>query len=86
MTPPRLVLVPDTISNETVECLTQLLEHARTGKIRGIAFAALLKRQKGLQPYIVNSAGDSHVDPTVARGTVAALDDQLAMRIRGGHP
>lgn len=74
-------LVPDTISTDTVECLTQLLEHAKTGEITGIAFAAMLKRRG----YIANSAGEAHRSPTFARGMVAALDDQLAKRIRGGN-
>ena len=74
-------LIPDTISTDTVECLTQLLKHATAGEITGIAFACMLKRRG----YIVNAAGEAHRSPTFARGMVAALDDQLAKRIRGGN-
>ena len=76
------VLVQDDISNDTIESLEQLLKHARSGALIGIAFAAMLK-QRG---YIVNTAGEAHRNPTFSRGMVAALDDQLALRIRGGNP
>lgn len=78
---PPFVLVPDTVSNDTVECLETLLKHARTGEVIGLAFAAVLKRRA----YLVNTAGEAHRNPTFARGIVAALDDQLSGRIRGGN-
>jgi len=77
---PPYVLVPDTLSNDTVECLEQLLAAARSGELIGIAFAGMLKRRG----YIVNTAGEAHRNPTFARGTVAALDDQLSGRVRRG--
>lgn len=79
MTAPFL-LVPDTLSENTIQCLEVLLEHARSGEVTGIAFAAMLKRQK----FIVNSAGEARRNPTFSRGMVAALDDELSARIRGG--
>lgn len=75
------VLIPDAVSNDTVECLKTLLTQARRGEVIGIAFAAMLKQRS----YIVNTAGEAHNSPTFARGMVAALDDQLAGRVRGGH-
>ena len=75
------VLIQDTISTDTVECLSQLLEHAKGGEVIGMAFACMLKRRG----YIANSTGEAHRNPTFARGMVAALDDQLAKRIRGGN-
>lgn len=80
--PPPYILVPDTVSTDTVECLKQLLEHAKSGEVIGIAFAAMLKKRG----YIANTAGEAHRNPTWARGMVAALDDQLSLRIRGGTP
>lgn len=77
---PPFVLVPDTLSNDTVECLEQLLEHAQAGSIVGIAFCAMLKRRG----YIVNSAGEAHRNPTFSRGMALALLDQLGTRVRGG--
>jgi hypothetical protein len=76
------VLIQDQVSNDTVECLEQLLHHARKGELIGIAYAAMLKRQG----YIVNSAGEAHRNPTFARGMLRALDDRLGERIRGGNP
>jgi len=78
---PPFVLIPDEVSHDTVDCLETLLRHARRGDVIGIAFAAALKQRA----YITNSAGECHRNPTFARGMVAALDDQLAGRIRGGH-
>lgn len=73
--------VPDTVSHDTVEALETLLDHARRGEVIGIAYAVMLRRRG----YIANSAGEAYRNPTFARGMVAALDDQLAGRIRGGH-
>lgn len=74
------VLIVDTLSTDTVTCLEELLAHARKGELIGVAFAGMLKRRG----YIVNSAGEAHRNPTFARGMLAALDDHMAMRIRGG--
>lgn len=79
---PPFVLIPDSVSNDTVRCLETLLDQARSGEVIGVAFAAMLKRRS----YIVNAAGEAHRNPTFSRGMVAALDDQLALRIRGGNP
>lgn len=78
---PPFVLVPDTVSNDTVECLETLLDQARRGEVIGLAYTAVLKRRG----YIANTAGEAHRNPTFSRGMVAALDDQLALRIRGGN-
>jgi hypothetical protein len=75
------LLVPDTVSNDTVECLKQLLHQARKGEVIGLAYAAMLKKKA----YIVNTTGEAHASPTFARGMVAALDDQLGGRVRGGN-
>lgn len=74
------ILIPDSVSKDTVECLQTLLHHARLGDVTGLAFTALLKRRA----YIANTAGECHRDPTFARGMVAALHDQLGHRIRTG--
>lgn len=73
------ILMPDTISTDTVECLEQLLDAARRGQVIGLAFAAMLKRRH----YIVNTAGEAHRNPTFARGMVSALDDQLGIKVKG---
>lgn len=71
-------LVRDTVSNDTVEALEQLLEAARAGLIIGLAFGAMLKRKR----YLVNCAGEACRDPTTARGMVCALDDELAVLVQ----
>lgn len=78
MKPPTFTLVPDHISHDTVECLKMLLKQARQGEIIGLAYAAMLKQRS----YVVNTAGEAYDSPTFTRGMVAALDDQLAGRIR----
>lgn len=72
-------LVPDTISTDTVECLEQLLDEARSGRVIGLAYVAMMKKRE----YIVNTAGEAHRNPTFARGMVLALDDQLSLKVRG---
>ena len=79
---PPFILIPDTISNQTVLALEQLLHEARRGPLIGFAFAAMVK-QRG---YIVNSAGEAYRNPTFARGMLRALDDRLGERVRGGNP
>lgn len=66
-------LAPDNISHETIEALQQLLKQAESGELVGFAFAAVYKRRR----YIVNSAGSCRSDPTMTRGMVLALDDEL---------
>lgn len=79
---PPFILVPDTISNDTVQCLEQLLKAARAGELIGLVYAGMLKKRG----YIVNSAGEAHRNPTFSRGMLASLDDQLSTRVRGGSP
>jgi len=76
------ILVPDTVSTDTVECLALLLRRARRGEVIGLAYCAMLKKRA----YIVNTAGTAHDSPTFARGMLRALDDQLGQRITGGNP
>lgn len=74
-----LKLVQDSVSHDTLECLETLADAARNRSVIGIAFVALLPQRK----YIVNTAGGFHSDPTMARGCLAALDDELSEMIRG---
>lgn len=64
-------LVQDTISTDTVEALSQLLDLAKDGEIMGIAFVAMYRRRE----YIVNAAGETLKNPTFSRGMLASLDD-----------
>lgn len=75
-------LRPDTIPNDsTVKCLTELLRHARSGQITGVAFVAYIKGNE----YIANSAGMAYEDPNLTRGMLIALSDKLGIRINGGN-
>lgn len=76
------ILVPDSLPNDTIACLEQLLEHARRGEVIGLAFAAMLKKRG----FIVNSSGEAHRNPTFSRGMLRALDDKLGQRVAGGSP
>lgn len=75
---PPFTLAPDTLSTDTGEALTQLLDLWRRGELIGIAFAGMLRQRR----YFVNTAGEAHRNPTFARGCVSALDDELGKRMR----
>jgi hypothetical protein len=74
-----VVVAPETLSHDTVQCLEQLLDKARKGEIIGLAFAAMCRRRQ----YMVDTAGEAHRNLTYARGMVCALNDELGQRIRG---
>jgi hypothetical protein len=74
------VLIPDTISHDTLLALKQLIDGVRRGEVIGIAYAAALRKRA----YIVNSTGECHRNPTWTRGVIAALDDQLSRRVQNG--
>lgn len=67
-------LLKDAISRDTVEALEQLLEAAKAGEISGIAFAISLRGRR----FVTNTAGACYRDPTLSRGMIAALDDELS--------
>lgn len=67
-------LIKDTVSRDTVEALSQLLEGAKDGQITGIAFAVTLKNRR----FVTNVAGNCFRDATATRGMIQALDDELA--------
>ena len=78
--PSPFALAVDAVSHDTIECLESLLADARSGRVIGVAYAVMLKRRS----FLVNSAGEAHRNPTFTRGMVAALDDQLRVRVDGG--
>lgn len=73
-------LAKDTISRELSEAGAQLAEAIEKGQITGLVFGAAIRGRR----YIVNVAGSLARDPTLARGIVSALDDELAGMVRGG--
>lgn len=72
-------IVPNALSNDTVEALRELLSQAERGEVIGIAYAAMIKGRH----YVVDTAGELHENPTFARGLVKALDDELGRRVWG---
>lgn len=72
-------LVKDFVSRDLVQCLEQLHSAGLRGEIKGIAFAAILPRQR----YITNFAGLCVRNPTFTRGMIASLDDELSGIING---
>lgn len=68
------VLLKDAVSRDTVEALEQLLEAAKAGEISGMAFAVSLRGKR----YVTNTTGACYRDPTLSRGMIAALDDELS--------
>lgn len=79
---PPLVLIPDTVSNDTVKCLETLLYQAKKGAVVGLTFTAIIKG-KG---YIANSAGEAFRDPTFSIGMCNVLIKKLLNRVDGGNP
>lgn len=67
-------LVPPSKSEDTVACLERLLEEAHAGKLRGIAFAALLKGRH----YVTHACGDVWRERVLTRGVLRELDDSLS--------
>jgi len=76
---PPFRLITDTLSTDTEQALTQLLDLAKRGELIGVAFAGMLRQRR----YFVNTAGEAHRNPTFARGCVSALADQLGERMKG---
>lgn len=66
-------LVSDPISHNTVEALQTLLDQAKSGKLIGLAYAAMYKQRE----FAVDTAGEAHRSPIFARGMIACLDDKL---------
>lgn len=64
---------PDPRAVETAEFLERALEQARAGRVVGIA-AVLFARD---DCYAVDVIGRARLDPTMARGAVCSLDDEL---------
>lgn len=70
-------LIQDQVSKDVVTALEELLASAQAGLITGIAFGAILKGRK----FLVDAAGTAYADPTLTRGVLAALDDELQIMV-----
>lgn len=72
-------LIHDTISRDTEQCVTQIMEATKAGQVLGIAFVLVLKRKR----FMVNTAGAAADNPTDTRGMLCALDDELQRMVQG---
>lgn len=71
---PIVSLVPALVCAETIATLTTILQQAKAGEIIGVALVVLHPGHD----YSVYLAGQTREVPTLTRGTIQALDDQLA--------
>lgn len=71
-------LVPIAVSINAVEALELLLAEAKAGQIIGIAWVAMHKTYE----YTVDIAGETRRSPTLTRGMLHLLDDELSAIIR----
>ncbi|WP_323498494.1 hypothetical protein [Variovorax sp. LG9.2] len=73
---PVLRLVPKRapVSADTVAALEQLLTFAKAGAVTGMAFGCTFKGGT----YVTDITGECAARPTMARGMVSFLSDQLA--------
>ena len=67
------------VSREAIEKLEHLLREARAGRVIGIAYVAMHKTFA----YTVDIAGETKRSPTLTRGMLHLLDDELSAIIRG---
>jgi len=72
-------LIHSPVSRDTVTALLELLHSAQEGHLRGVAFVGLLRGRK----FVVDCTGSACEDPTLTRGVLASLDDELQRLIEG---
>ncbi len=70
-------LVADQVSKEVVAGLEEIAQLVPDGTLTGFVFGGLLKGRK----YFISCTGTAFADPTVARGVVAAIDDELSLMV-----
>jgi hypothetical protein len=69
-----VVLLRPPVSKETVQALEELLEQARTGHIRGLAYVAFEPRGE----YTADVTGLAADNLTLTRGALLMLGNKLA--------
>lgn len=74
---PPFRLVGETVSHDTVEVLTELLQEAKSGNIIGLALVAMHRRRQ----YEFAITGEAERSPTFALGTVSKLQFDLAQKV-----
>lgn len=75
---PRPVLrLVSNVSMETVAYLRDLLEAAEAGHLRGLICGEVYQGSR----YSAAAVGNARQNPTLARGIIAKLDDELAKMV-----
>ncbi len=69
-------LIPQSISNETVQHAKAIWDGAESGAVVGIIYGVLLHGGQ----HIVNAVGECSRAVTLSRGIAAILDDELSAR------
>lgn len=73
-------LVPNRLSDDTVEALRVLLNRAKRGELIGVAYCVMYKGRK----YTAGVTGECLNNPTFTRGMLCSLDDSLCELINDG--
>jgi hypothetical protein len=68
-------------SADTQSCIEAMAEGVKAKNVIGLACVVIYARRN----YELRLCGEADRSPTFTRGAVAALDDELARRIRGDH-
>lgn len=72
-------IVDHQLSDDTIKCAEQIMEMAKSGKLKGIAFVGVMSGRR----YFGGTAGEARRDPTFTRGMLRGLDDKLARVVHG---
>jgi hypothetical protein len=65
-------------STETIDCLEEWLADARKGDLIGISSVNIWRQRR----FSLHTCGEAYRSPVFTRGCLAALDDELGLRIR----
>lgn len=79
MPKPRFKLVHFPGSPDTVQALRARLAEAEARELIGIAYVAMYSHRE----YAIGIEGETRKSPTLTRGMLHVLDDELAKLIRG---
>lgn len=71
-----IVLENNRVSYDCVDALEALLAAAKEGRLIGLAFAAMYKRDR----FIVDVVGEAERRPVFTRGMIAVLEDRAMGR------
>lgn len=77
---PLLRLVPKKLDpcENTIESLVYLLQEATAGRLKGLAYGAILADKQ----FIIETTGEANTNPLFALGVVGVLRDKMCERHR----